>query len=110
MSDFRQINTVCLTLNRVQSIETNSDTHNNLPFLIYNTRFVFFSRHRRCHLVLCYAFIVYRFILFSVWLTNCEGGNFILTHVKLMSYMIFQLTLCLMKWNSVVTHTSCAWT
>lgn len=46
--------------------------------------------------VSCYAFHVYRI--------GVEGGNFIRTHVKLMSYMTFQLTLCLMKWNCGVIH------
>lgn len=51
---------------------------------------------------------------------DCEGGNIILTHVRLMSYMTFELTLCLMKWNfwchthtnllqtpSIMEHTCC---
>lgn len=37
-------------------------------------------------------------------MTDYEGGNIIRTHVKLMSYMTFQLTFYLMKWNFVVTH------
>lgn len=123
MLDFRQINTVRLTLNCAQSIETNSDTYTtNLPFLIYSTRFFFLSLSSspvsrsllRLHRLPFFFFV--RVVLFFERLTNSEGGNFILTHVKLMSYMTFQLTLCLMKWNSVcvclfvVTHTSCAWT
>lgn len=67
-------------------------TNNKLLFSTCFLAHIFIVALLRLH-------VLPNFFPFSERLNDCEGGNFIRTHVKLMSYMSFELTFCLMKWN-----------